>query len=71
MKLNNNSEQYVIIGYSSNTLFLPSYTAENVICTKYVNSWKDTDNGFVCDCGVAISIISKNAIEKDILALKV
>lgn len=64
MKLNNNSEQYDIIGYSSNTLFLPSYTAENVICTKYVNSWKDTDNGFVCDCGVAISKISKYAIEK-------
>ena len=64
MKLNNNSEQYDIIGYSSNTLFLPSYTAENVICTKYVNSWKDTDSGFVCDCGVTVSKISKYAIEK-------
>ena len=64
MTLNNNSEQYDIIGYSSNTLFLPSYTADNVVCTKYVNSWKDTDKGFVCDCGVAISKISKYAIEQ-------
>lgn len=64
MTLNNNHEQYDIIGYSSNTLFLPSYTADNVVCTKKVNSWKDTDNEFVCDCGVAIGKISKYAIEQ-------
>ncbi len=64
MTLNNNHEQYDIIGYSSNTLFLPSYTADNVVCTKNVNSWKDTDNEFVCDCGVAIGKIAKYAIEQ-------
>lgn len=64
MKLNSNNEQYDIIGYSSNTLFLPSYTADNVVCTKYVNSWSDADNEFVCDCGAAIGKISKYAIEQ-------
>lgn len=64
MALNNKCEQYDIIGYSSNTLFLPSYTADNVVCTKYVDSWEDTDNGFVCDCGVAISKISRYAVEQ-------
>lgn len=64
MKLNNNHEQYDIIGFSSNTLFLPSYAADNVICTKYVNSWSDTSGGFLCDCGVAVGKISKYAIEK-------
>lgn len=64
IKLNNNHEQYDIIGYSSNTLFLPSYAADNVICTKYVNSWSDTSDGFLCDCGVAVGKISKYAIEK-------
>ena len=34
IKLNNNHEQYDIIGYSSNTLFLPSYAADNLFSSK-------------------------------------
>lgn len=64
MTLNSNREQYDIIGYSSNTLFMPSYTADNVVCTKYVNSWEDTDNGLFCDCGVAVCKISEYAIKQ-------
>lgn len=64
MKLNSDGEQYDIIGYSSNTLFLPSYTVDNVVCTKYVNSWDDTEKGFVCDCGAAVSLLSKYAIKQ-------
>lgn len=63
-KLNSDGEQYDILGYSSNTLFLPSYIVDNVICTKYVNSWDDTEKGFVCDCGTAVSKLSKYAIEQ-------
>ncbi len=64
VSLNSKGDNYDVIGYSSNTLFLPSYSAEHVICTKFINTWEDKEDAFVCDCGVAVSKLSKYAIEQ-------
>lgn len=57
-------ESFDIIGYSSNTLFLPSYQAQHVICTKKIDKWTETDGEIICDCGVPVSKLSKWAIGK-------
>lgn len=58
------NEEIEIIGYSSNTLFLPSYHVENLICTKSLNKWYETDNEIICECGVNVSILSRKMVEK-------
>lgn len=59
-------ERFVIIGYSSNTLFLPSFSIENMVCTRELKSWYETDDSVVCDCGVSVSVLSKCMVEKGI-----
>ena len=56
--------QYDVIGYSSNVLFLPSYRMENVICTKYMNRWVESETEIVCDCGVSVSKLARYAVEQ-------
>ena len=41
-------EKFDIIGYSSNTLFLPSYHIQNMICTKKLNKWYETEDLSKC-----------------------
>lgn len=53
-----------IIGYASNTLFLPTYRVENLICTIFVKDWYETETSIICDCGVNVSQLSKAMIEK-------
>ena len=62
--IRNKKESFDIIGYSSNTLFLPTYRAQHVICTKKINSWVETVDTIICDCGVPVSKLSKWAVEQ-------
>lgn len=55
---------FELIGYSSNTLFLPSYKVENLICTKYLKHWEETDTEIICDCGVNVSLLSREMVAK-------
>jgi len=64
IQLNKNKENFIVIGYSSNTLFLPSFHIKHLICTKYVNKWIETECEIICDCGVSVSELSKYATEK-------
>lgn len=64
VSIRSKQEDFVLIGYSSNTLFLPTFRQKNVICTKHVSKWKDTEDFIECDCGVSINIISKYAVEQ-------
>jgi len=54
--------QFDVIGYSSNTLFLPTYHIENMICTKKLNKWEDRDETIVCDSGVYVGKLAKYAV---------
>lgn len=57
-------ESFDIIGFSSNTLFLPSYRIDNLICTKKLNKWTEREDNIICECGVAVSTLSKAMIER-------
>lgn len=59
-----NKIPFDLIGYSSNTLFLPSYTVDNLVCTKKLNKWVEDDNFILCDCGVNVSSLSKTMVNK-------
>lgn len=64
LNLRVNNESFDLIGYSSNTLFLPSYSTKHLICTKHVNKWEETDDYIICDCGVSVSQLARFAVEK-------
>lgn len=53
-----------IIGYSSNTLFLPSYHAQHMICTKKLNTWEDTGEELICNVGLKVTELVKYCINK-------
>lgn len=57
-------KDFMIIGYSSNTLFLPSFSIDNMICTKELKNWYETDDTIVCDCGVNVANLSKQMVTK-------
>lgn len=63
-KLKVSGDTFELIGYSSNTLFLPSYHVNHLICIRDVSSWFETDSEIVCDCGVNVSKLSKEMIIK-------
>lgn len=54
--------QFDVIGYSSNTLFLPSYHVENMICTKKLNKWEVQEETIICDSGVYVGKLAKYAV---------
>jgi UDP-N-acetylmuramate dehydrogenase len=55
---------YLIIGHSSNTLFLPSFHIDNIICTLHLRHWEETESHIVCDCGVSVSSLAKKMVKK-------
>ncbi len=61
---NEKNIKFDLIGYSSNTLFLPSYHIDHLICTKKLNHWEETDTTIVCDCGANVAQLSKEMVSK-------
>lgn len=59
-----NHERFDIIGYSSNTLFLPTYKTKNLICTKDIKRWYETESHIKCECGVNVSVLSTEMVNK-------
>ncbi|MCQ2192697.1 MAG: FAD-binding protein [Paludibacteraceae bacterium] len=53
-----------LIGFSSNTLFLPTYHVDKMICTRKFDKWEVRDNVVVCDCGVNVSKLAKYAVSQ-------
>lgn len=53
-----------IIGWSSNTLFLPTYRVDNLICTKKLQGVEDTGNNIICESGVSVSSLAKKYVKK-------
>ncbi len=64
VKFNRNGEEYLLIGYSSNTLFLPSYKIDNVIVTRMLNHWTETEDEIICECGVNVSQLAHRMVER-------
>lgn len=57
-------KRFEIIGWSSNTLFLPTYKVNNLICTKRMQRVKEADNRIICECGVSISALARKCVKK-------
>lgn len=55
---------FTIIGYSSNTLFLPTFSAVHVICIKYLSKWYEEGDEIVCECGVNVANLSRKMVDK-------
>lgn len=62
-KLTAEGETYDLIGHSSNTLFLPSYHVDHLICTSKMSSWHETDTEIVCEGGVNVASLSTEMIK--------
>lgn len=62
-KLAVNGEKYELIGHSSNTLFLPSYHTNHLICIRDISSWRETDEEIICECGVNVIELSKAMVK--------
>ena len=58
-ELTKSHEHFELIGYSSNTLFLPSYHIDHLICIRKVDSWRETESQIICECGVNVARLSK------------
>ncbi len=63
-QLNQSHGRYAIIGYSSNTLFLPSFKMDNVVCTKHLQHYDENEKYIICDCGVNISQLSAKMVNQ-------
>lgn len=59
-------KKFSLIGYSSNTLFLPSFAESNLICTKRLDNYSETDFCIECECGVNVSKLSKEMVQKGV-----
>lgn len=58
------ASSFTLIGYSSNTLFLPSFTERNLICTKRLDYYSVTEFYIECECGVNVSKLAKDMVQK-------
>lgn len=57
-------KKFDIIGWSSNTLFMPSYKIDYLICTKELNKWEEKNNLIICDSGVSVSKLAIECVKK-------
>lgn len=55
---------FTLIGYSSNTLFLPSFAESNLICIKRLDHYHVSDFYIECECGVNVSKLAKDMVQK-------
>lgn len=64
LNLYREKKSFDLIGWSSNTLFMPTYQIDYLVCTKLINQWHETDNEIICDCGVPVSKLARTCVEK-------
>lgn len=65
-KLNKAHEQYDLVGHTSNIYFKDSYNIGNLISTKRLNHWTETDTDIYCECGVSMQLLSRSMVRQGI-----
>lgn len=55
---------FVVLGYCTNSLLLPSYNPHNIVCITKVNKIEDNGEFLSVDCGVLSNRLSKYCTEK-------
>lgn len=59
-------KDFDLIGHTSNTYFLPNYSVANMVSTRKCNKIKEEVNCIVCDCGVSVTKLSRQMVDKGI-----
>lgn len=61
------NEDFRIIGYTSNIYILPNTNIKNVVSTRKLTKWHETENEIICECGVPVrklaTVMISNGIE--------
>ena len=55
-----------MIGYTSNTYFLPSYNCDIMISTRKVRNVMYTDKSIIADCGVSVRYLAKTMVNEGV-----
>lgn len=69
-ELYSKGEFFDVIGYSSNTLFYPTYSIRNLIATKQLRGWEENDSTIICECGVSVAALSKQMVANGFLGFE-
>lgn len=64
--LYNKRLSFNLIGYTSNIYFLNRYNPSIIVSTKKVNQYEVSDSSVICECGIAISKLSKICVNSGI-----
>lgn len=59
-------QTFRVIGHCSNIYIEPSFSADNIISTRKLNSWIVSDDYIECDCGVIVSLLAKSMVKEGI-----
>lgn len=59
-----NNIAFEIVGATSNCYFLNNYFPKVVISTLHLNQILETDTNIICDCGVLVSNLARECVEK-------
>ena len=63
-RLYNKHTDFKIVGHTSNLYIHNTTDLDIVISTLHLNHYEESDNQYICECGVAIAGLSAKAIEK-------
>ena len=63
-RLYEENQAFKIIGHTSNLYIRNTTDIDIVISTTHLNHFKEENNHYICECGVAIAELSRNAIKQ-------
>lgn len=64
LELIQQNADFITVGLTSNIYFKNTYNVENLISTKKVNQWQESDDLVCCDAGVNMNLFAKNMVNK-------
>lgn len=65
-KLNAENRQWLLIGLTSNIYFKNTFSIDNLISTKGLTHWEESEDTIDCECGTIVHLLSKKMVEKGI-----
>lgn len=61
-----NKIKFEVVGATSNSFFTNQYNPQVVISTLHLNNITQTDNHIICECGVLVSKLARECVQKGI-----
>lgn len=57
-------KQFDLIGHTSNIYFLPNYSVDYMVSTRKCNTYTESEDEIVCDCGVSVMKLARLMVDK-------